>query len=86
MKNYENDVYVIGGKKRVAWLRYAIIVLCIAAGVILIGWLTRDSQLGSVEEQKCSGLWSNACRTAGFLLFHCIDVGITRASATAYDG
>ena len=44
MKNYENDVYVIGGKKRVAWLRYAIIVLCIAAGVILIGWLTRDSQ------------------------------------------
>ena len=34
MKNYENDVYVIGGKKRVAWLRYAIIVLCIAAGVI----------------------------------------------------
>lgn len=44
MKNCENDVYVIGGKKRVAWLRYAIIVLCIAAGVILIGWLTRDSQ------------------------------------------
>ena len=47
MKNMENDVYVIGSKKRAHWLRYVIIALCIAAGVAL--WLGQGRQKRSTQ-------------------------------------
>ena len=47
MKNMENDVYVIGGKKRAHWLRYVIIALCIAAGIAL--WLAQGRPKRSTQ-------------------------------------
>ena len=47
MKNMENDVYVIGGKKRAYWLRYVIIALCIAAGIAL--WLAQGRPKRSTQ-------------------------------------
>ena len=52
MKSHDNDVYFIGNKKRVAWLWYAIFIVCTAIGAILACWLNYENSQKYCQDRQ----------------------------------